>query len=207
MCRQETVASSKQWQQRVIQPHLILQFAKSQSLSNNENHPALRVASFFTGPCCQSAMGLQWHERQRRLRGGRCERHPKTWTTMRLAKHVLRWCRAKKAACRCLLQTFVAHANMQTSQELLEKITHGTCQTPMCRQETPASSKHGQDRGNQPHHLQFARSQRLSNNENHPALRVASFFTGPRCQSAVGLQWHERQKTLRSGRWERHPKK
>ena len=68
-------------------------------------------------------MGLQWHERQRRLRSGRCERHPKKWTrnpktTMRLAKHALRWCRAKKAACRCFLQALVAHAN---KQELLEK--------------------------------------------------------------------------------------
>ena len=36
--------------------------------------------------------------------------------TMRIAKHVLRWCpakNAKKATCRCLLQSLVAHANKQ----------------------------------------------------------------------------------------------
>ena len=210
MRRQETVASSKHGQERAIQLHH-LQFSRSQRLSKNENHPALWVASFFTGPRCQSAMGLQWHERQRRLRSEHCERHPKKWTrnpknTMRIAKHVLRWCpakNAKKATCRCLLQSLVAHAN---KQELWKK-THGTYQTPMRRQETVASSKHGQERAIQLHHLQFSRSQRLSKNENHPALWVASFFTGPRCQSAMGLQWHERQRRLRSGRCERHPKK
>ena len=125
MRRQETVASSKHGQERAIRLHH-LQFARSQRLSKNENHPALWVASFFTGPRCQSAMGLQWHERQRRLRSEHCERHPKKWTrnpknTMRIAKHVLCWCpakNAKKATCRCLLQSLVAHAN---KQELLKK--------------------------------------------------------------------------------------
>ena len=124
MRRQETVASSKHGQERAIRLHH-LQFARSQRLSKNENHPGLWVASFFTGPRCQSAMGLQWHERQRRLRSGHCERHPRKWTrnpksTMRIAKHVLRWCparNAKKATCRCLSQALVAHANKQAEKK------------------------------------------------------------------------------------------
>ena len=141
-CRQETPASSKHGQESSNQPHH-LQFPKFQRLPKNENHPGLRVASIFTGPCCRSAMGLQWHERQRRLRSGRCERHPKKWTrnpktTMQLAKHVLCCCSGEKANCRCLLQALIAHAN---KEKYLEKKTHGTYQTPMCRQETPGSSK------------------------------------------------------------------
>ena len=127
-----SLTSSKLCQKRDIKPHHF-QFAKFQSLSKNENPPALRVASFFAGPCCQRAVGLQWHECQRRLRSGRCERHPRVWakirkTTTRLAnlalhwclKHVLHWCLKKKAAiaaCRCLLQALVAHSNHSNKQE------------------------------------------------------------------------------------------
>ena len=100
---------------------------------------------------------------------------------------VLHWCPTKKAVCRCSLQALGTNANKQE----LWNTAPGTYQTPMYHQETPASSKRCQERDVRQDHLQFARSQRLSKNENHPALRDTSFFAGPCRQSPVGLQRHE----------------
>ena len=126
-------------------------------------------------------------------------------TTMRLAKHVLRWCRARKAACRCLSQALVAHAN---KQGLLKKNKWHIPNSNVPPRNCCIVQAVVRRAVNKPHLiLQCARSQRLSKNDNHPAVRVASFFTGKCCQSAMGLQWHERQSRLRSGRCGKTPEK